>query len=149
MRHKIAWAIIRQYDNIIGVRWEYTLDRKYILCGLNCIENHKYIEIYHEAYIITNVIGENMNTPPIETFWISLKDELPPKGQNVDIWHETKGRIANCSLYLVPSGGNPPSWIHTPFWENVPEHAKKIYKGSKEITHWMRIPNKPISKRST
>lgn len=50
MRHKIAWAIIKQYDNVIGVRWEEVRDGKYILCGLNAIKNHKYIEVHDESY---------------------------------------------------------------------------------------------------
>jgi len=71
---------------------------------------------------------------PIELFWINIKNDCPKKNQLVDVWHIKKGRIPEVYIYYAKDYEDEPLW----------QSKYGTFEGSKEITHWMIIPKKPL-----
>lgn len=70
--------------------------------------------------------------------WISIKDQLPPDGEDVLVWMKYKGKRSfewNDSVIIEPE--------YTQAYDYVEPNSKRVWSmGSArgyKITHWMRI----------
>lgn len=76
--------------------------------------------------------------------WISVKDNLPPSGEVVDIWADN-GRKTDYTYIRSAYGKRGNDFFN-------PEKNGLIYRVdsvSDNVTHWRRLPKPPTKKKST